>query len=579
MNLVSGITLTGRKHAQQCARERLGVAHDFSSIARALNGSVSSLGSISMRDIDRKVKHGQNLTFEEAFCGMCYAIAATNSCFYEQFHTQLSAACGTSMTEQRALAMGTAFVQLMAAKESFRSLAPEEIAGMVAATNLDLQVRLELPAVVETSGMGGDIGFEVNGQRMKTINASTLSAFVLDAVRGAGGGGDTSFAGALEALETALEDEEVEAPLEPGRADTIRLMNLHKAKGLEARVVVLAAPFGEREDAPVEHRIERSADGRARGWVLVQKKERWSTRVLARPLGWAAKEAEERAFRLAESFRLLYVASTRAKEELIVARAAEKTGGSLWSRLHPWLDAHGTRLDLVPKAPPPRERLEATAEALQRACRAAAQLRFRAADPTFRFESVTSAVEHPDAVGPEATFLSLDPGDGPGGHAWGSAVHGVLEAAARRASAEHLRSVGRALLLELDRPARGGEPTELDALVETAQSVLSSSLWERSRAAGDAHAEVPFTLLRLGSEPPAYVEGVVDLAFRETDGWVLVDYKTDRGDDPGFPLRHVAYREQLRLYADAWQEITGEPVKERLLWFVRGRRVEVVPPG
>lgn len=205
MKSVSGITLTSRKHAQQCARERLGGAHDFSSIARALNGAVSSLGSISMRDIDRKVKHGQNLTFEEAFCGMCYAIAATNSRFYGQFHTHLSAACGIGMTEQRALAMGTAFVQLMAAKESFRSLAPEEIAGMVAATNLDLQVRLKLPAVVETSGMGGDIGFEVNGQRMKTINVSTLSAFVLAAVGAPaikhGSYKNTSAVGSTEAVE------------------------------------------------------------------------------------------------------------------------------------------------------------------------------------------------------------------------------------------------------------------------------------------------------------------------------------------------------------------------------------------
>ena len=31
-------------------------------------------------------------------------------------------------------------------------------------------------------------------------------------------------------------------PLEPGRTDVVRLMNLHKAKGLEAPVVFLADP-------------------------------------------------------------------------------------------------------------------------------------------------------------------------------------------------------------------------------------------------------------------------------------------------------------------------------------------------
>ncbi len=38
---------------------------------------------------------------------------------------------------------------------------------------------------------------------------------------------------------------EVESlPLEPGRSDVVRLMNLHKAKGLEADVVFLADPCG-----------------------------------------------------------------------------------------------------------------------------------------------------------------------------------------------------------------------------------------------------------------------------------------------------------------------------------------------
>ncbi len=53
-----------------------------------------------------------------------------------------------------------------------------------------------------------------------------------------------SLADAAEALEEdAEESNEVESlPLEPGRADVVRLMNLHKAKGLEGTVVFLADP-------------------------------------------------------------------------------------------------------------------------------------------------------------------------------------------------------------------------------------------------------------------------------------------------------------------------------------------------
>ena len=54
----------------------------------------------------------------------------------------------------------------------------------------------------------------------------------------------------LAAAASALEEDreaasEVESlPLEPGQSDVVRVMNLHKAKGLEAPVVFLADPCG-----------------------------------------------------------------------------------------------------------------------------------------------------------------------------------------------------------------------------------------------------------------------------------------------------------------------------------------------
>jgi ATP-dependent helicase/nuclease subunit A len=138
---------------------------------------------------------------------------------------------------------------------------------------------------------------------------------------------------------------------------------------------------------------------------------------------------------------------------------------------------------------------------------------------------------------------------------------------------ERLRAIGRSLLLELDRPARGAEPTELDALMATVDAVRASALWRRAEAAKRRLAEVPFAL---ELEDATWMEGVVDLAFRESDGWVLVDYKTDRGDDPDFAARRLSYREQLTRYADAWSRLTGEPVKERLIFWTRQRKEERV---
>ena len=69
----------------------------------------------------------------------------------------------------------------------------------------------------------------------------------------------------------------------------------------------------------------------------------------------------------------------------------------------------------------------------------------------------------------------------------------------------------------------------------------------------------------------------MDCAFREGDGWVLLDYKTDRVEDPAaFVAR---YAPQLRLYAQALGEITALPVREMWLYAVGNGQAYPVPLG
>jgi hypothetical protein len=76
------------------------------------------------------------------------------------------------------------------------------------------------------------------------------------------------------------------------------------------------------------------------------------------------------------------------------------------------------------------------------------------------------------------------------------------------------------------------------------------------------------------AQPQRVLEGVIDLAFREPDGWVVADYKTDVGTDPEFAKREAAYRRQVDLYAEAWERLSGERVKERVLFFTTQGRIE-----
>ena len=136
----------------------------------------------------------------------------------------------------------------------------------------------------------------------------------------------------LAAAASALEDDreassEVESlPLEPGQSDVVRVMNLHKAKGLEAPVVFLADPCGGVKRR-VDIRIIR--DGPiARGYFSITRKwGEYGEKVLAEPAGWGQLKEEEERYLAAEEHRLLYVSATRARDLLVVGRWAKSGGG------------------------------------------------------------------------------------------------------------------------------------------------------------------------------------------------------------------------------------------------------------
>lgn len=205
MTRISKITLNANRKEKQDARELVGLHYSATERLSRFPGALELLSHTALAAIDRKVKHGKDLTFEEAFCGMCYVLAATNARFYDAVHGAFAQAYKSSFSHEKAIAYGTAFVQLMAAKESMRHLTPDEVAGIAAASMMDTVIQLKREHVIETCGMGGDLGFAHNGVVKKTINVSTLSALVLAAlgypVAKHGSYGNTSAVGSTEAIE------------------------------------------------------------------------------------------------------------------------------------------------------------------------------------------------------------------------------------------------------------------------------------------------------------------------------------------------------------------------------------------
>ena len=81
--------------------------------------------------------------------------------------------------------------------------------------------------------------------------------------------------------------------------------------------------------------------------------------------------------------------------------------------------------------------------------------------------------------------------------------------------------------------------------------------------------------LRLRDQEDALLQGVIDCAFLEGKSWILLDYKTDRIQDEGAFVER--YRLQLKLYAEAVANITGQPVTETWLYSLKlGKAIPVV---
>jgi ATP-dependent helicase/nuclease subunit A len=157
---------------------------------------------------------------------------------------------------------------------------------------------------------------------------------------------------------------------------------------------------------------------------------------------------------------------------------------------------------------------------------------------------------------------------------WGAVIHRMLQVAMRDPRTEaDLAALATSALAEGEL-----DPDLAETAASVVRSVMRSELWARARQSERWLVEVPFTLLidRTGEPASTVVRGVIDLAFREASGWVLVDYKTDplRGRSLDALVRRHA--PQVRLYARAWEQCTKEPVRETGLYFTEGDLYRVV---
>ena len=438
--------------------------------------------------------------------------------------------------------------------------------------------------------------------------------------------GATSFRAFVESLtERAERGDAGNAPIVEEDTDGVRVMTVHKAKGLEFPVVILCDPTAPRTWGKPSRHVDATLD-------------LWAAPLAGcAPLDLLENASESLRRDDEEGVRLAYVAATRARDLLVVPVVGdEETQG--------WLDVMNCvlypetrtkRLPAVPSGCPPFGRDSVThrparahanpdtsvapgqqkpkagshsvvwwdprlldqqapagrglrdtwvlAPADDTEAEEAGQARYEAwqtshhaavaagARPSVAVEIVTRAAEA--AAGTPTRDVAVERVDSdrkgrPHGKRFGELVHRVLEAAPLDPDTAPLASIAKAHARLLDAPM-----AEAEAAAVVAGAALRHPVLRRAAAAATVHRELELSVPRVvagsGDEPgdavPGVLEGVIDLCFREEtpEGprWTVVDFKTD------FQLgeRAAIYKTQVTLYAELLTQVTGEPADPMLL--------------
>lgn len=381
----------------------------------------------------------------------------------------------------------------------------------------------------------------------------------------------------LDALQDAgRKDLEGDSPLADEQEEAVRIMTVHKAKGLENGVVIIP-DLARRDQIPGRRDLTAHAPFLPAGG-----------RILALDMGeycspaWVWHQAEEESHEQAEELRVLYVALTRARHRLILMSAGDS--GSTWSKA---LSAWGYNPDSLPG----KEQLLAGGKVRHRSVPGSDSAHHRdvheAPDAQVAVAGWEQAAEslrrssqtllrHPSGLHEErAQRLDGDRNheSAGSGRAIGILLHRALERAVTGTSAELLaqlrgsiKLVARECNVDPGNLGRKGE--------DLLESFIGSPLHQRLLSSQILGREVPL-LIQDGNG--VTWQGSLDLLLRDDDGRiVVVDFKTDHETDADSLLH--SYGDQLAVYAAAVMtamKLPDPPVAE--LWLLRSGEALAVP--
>lgn len=404
--------------------------------------------------------------------------------------------------------------------------------------------------------------------------------------------GLTTLKAAIRQLEKRVLEakDESESVLAEESLDAVRVMSIHKSKGLEFPIVILAG-CQSGADNPRGTRVESLFD--------------WSSGltglVVNQPLDLAALYVGEKIRRREreEHKRLFYVAMTRARENLVISCApASRHSGGFLDLLDATAggaisDANETTSVALGEG---RIVIQVTHEQLAAPAGAPAGAQLNKVKPNWQAYVNTWArrasrykktqqmtpfltptrLKQQEANLAEATAESPRPKlDRDLAIAVGNLAHGFLQhwdfAKEEPRFEDRLNTYIEARLPEHQRAARSQIGDELR---EVFHSFFRSAIYRELAGAKILGREVPLVMPWNGQ----IMEGVIDLVY-ERDGLLyLADYKTDRVANDELQQAAENYRQQAEIYTAAAQQSLRRPVAAFKVIFLRaGQAAELAP--
>lgn len=358
-------------------------------------------------------------------------------------------------------------------------------------------------------------------------------------------------------------DEQVQNP--DLNENLIKLMTIHKSKGLEFPVVIVVGS---------EESISDQFLWNAQQMRLEYKLKSHKT------AGFEALLQREEKYSIDEQMRLLYVACTRARDALIIFTPQNSDKNFSYPLMKLLNETERTSLKIDNKKHEETKRIQSIAIASQQngyqfpqnsnEGNLLKEINFQKETwlQLVKTKLIHSTINHPHQTEPVQSHQDDQSQRNPNSfevspEQLGIFVHAMLK--------KYLDNTLNFSKKDFEKWGKvySFKKSVIDECFTWIQLALTSKVIQRARDSKKTFTELPITFFNAALQH--WDTGIIDLAFLENEKWILLDYKTDKTKQ-----FLDSYKLQIEFYSELLNKSTPYPVFQKYIYFLRLKDLEEI---